>query len=160
MTIVPARSKKTVLVVDDNDMVRALTRTMLESAGYDVIAAEGVTAALASACAHGGIDVLMTDLVMPDGDGFEVATRLSNLYPSLSVLYTSGYADMGWTGSFLAKPYSHSELVDALKPLESPATTGPGSQSVKPTVDRHSRTSSSTAAWRGSETRFPSKSAR
>ncbi len=118
------RSRKTVLVVDDNDMVRALTRTMVESAGYDVIEAGSATEALASAREHGGVDVVLTDLVMPDGDGFEVATRLTNLYPSLRVLYTSGYADMRWTGSFLAKPYSYSDLVDALAALESPATTG------------------------------------
>ncbi len=131
MTSSPTHSRKTVLVVDDNDMVRTLTRAMLESAGYTVLDAGGVTEALASAREHGGIDVLVTDLVMPDGDGFEIATHLSNLYPSLRVLYTSGYADMHWTGSFLPKPYSDSELLDALAALESPTTTTPDSQNIK-----------------------------
>ncbi|HEY3921756.1 MAG TPA: response regulator [Gaiellaceae bacterium] len=106
-----------VLLVDDNNIVRALAREMLESAGYDVVEANGLGNALDRARELGEVEVLVTDLVMPDGDGLDVATSVARLSPNVRVLYTSAYADMRWTGSFVPKPYTSAELVEALDRL-------------------------------------------
>jgi CheY-like chemotaxis protein len=109
---------ETVLIADDNDLIRDAIRSYLQRADYEVLAGASVADALAVAVGHPGpVDVLITDLVMPDGDGFELATRLVERYPSLRVLFTSGYANMGWTGAFLAKPFTAAELAGALKGL-------------------------------------------
>ena len=62
-------------------------------------------------------DVLITDLVMPDLDGLDLAAAMKAISPSVRVLYISGYVDMSWTGSFLAKPYARAELVKAIDDL-------------------------------------------
>jgi CheY-like chemotaxis protein len=110
-------TRETVLVADDNSVVREIVRLYLEEAGYETLEAPSVTDALAQAAEHGSVDVLITDLVMPDGDGFELATRLAQIRPSIRVLFTSGYADLRWTEAFLAKPFTAEELVDALDVL-------------------------------------------
>ena len=108
---------ETVLIADDNDLVREAVRTYLQGAGYETLEAATVTDALAVAAEHGSVDVLITDLVMPDGDGFELAKRLVQRHPSVRVLFMSGYADMHWTGAFLAKPFTAAELGEALEGL-------------------------------------------
>jgi two-component system cell cycle sensor histidine kinase/response regulator CckA len=107
----------TILIVDDNDLVRDVVREYVEQAGYETLVAGSVAEALAVVEAHGQVDVLITDLVMPDGDGFELATRLVDSHSSLRVLFTSGYTNVGWTGAFLAKPFTAAELVQALDRL-------------------------------------------
>jgi signal transduction histidine kinase/CheY-like chemotaxis protein len=86
----PARGE-TILVVEDDDAVRRLTRRILARAGYTVIEAPGAAAALAAWQAHDGeIDLLLTDVVMPDVSGKELADRLG-----VEPLFMSGYtADM------------------------------------------------------------------
>jgi CheY-like chemotaxis protein len=106
-----------ILVVDDNKIVRSLAREMLESAGYEVVEASGLAHALDQAKELGEVEVLFTDLVMPDGDGLDVATSVGLISPNVRVLYTSAYADMRWTGSFVAKPYTSTELVEAIDRL-------------------------------------------
>ena len=106
-----------ILLVDDNDVVRGLAREMLEEAGHDVIEADGAVSALRICRSIGGIDAVVTDLVMPDGDGLDLAASLALLCPGIRVLHTSAYADMRWTGNFIAKPYTSGELVRALDEL-------------------------------------------
>jgi PAS domain S-box-containing protein len=109
-----------VLVIEDNDEVRELTREILESAGYRVIEAAGAEAALRMAEEHAGaIDLLLTDVVMPGLTGPELAARLSRVRPGVKVLFTSGYtADvMGVQHvleggfAFLPKPARPAELL-------------------------------------------------
>lgn len=121
-----------ILVVDDFDDVRDTAVTVLEGAGYVVVAAGSGEAALARLNARPEPDLLFTDVVLGRGlNGFELAQRAVRLRPRLKVLYATGYAwNLGeqheaLPGSrMLQKPYRAIELlrdVDAL--LEQPAPT-------------------------------------
>jgi two-component system, cell cycle sensor histidine kinase and response regulator CckA len=88
------RGKETVLVVEDEEAVRALTRHILQQSGYTVLAAASGEAAIRMAEAHrGGIHLLVTDVVMPHMSGRELADRLAATRPETKVLYLSGYTD-------------------------------------------------------------------
>jgi PAS domain S-box-containing protein len=84
---------QTILVVEDEEAVRTLTRRALEGAGYRVLAAVSGADALALMTRHPAPDLLLTDLVMPGMSGREVARRLTQRSPGLPVLYMSGYSD-------------------------------------------------------------------
>ena len=90
---VPAGSE-TVLLVEDQDEVRGVVRTMLERHGYRVLAAADAAEAVMWCERHGGeIDLLLTDVVMPGVSGPQLAERIGNLRPELKVLFMSGYTD-------------------------------------------------------------------
>jgi len=114
-----------VLVVEDREIVRDLTRSILEDAGYVVTAAPGGPEALQLAESDDGFSLIVTDVVMPDMSGVELATRLRSVYPDVRVLYMSGYTDdvlgadelrMPFT-SFLRKPFGTAELTSAVRDL-------------------------------------------
>jgi two-component system cell cycle sensor histidine kinase/response regulator CckA len=88
------RGTETVLLVEDALPVRALARKSLQSFGYTVLDAGDGPAALELSARHaGGIDILVTDVVMPGMSGRELAERLAPTRPGMRVLYTSGYTD-------------------------------------------------------------------
>jgi two-component system cell cycle sensor histidine kinase/response regulator CckA len=90
------RGTETVLLVDDEESVRTLTRSLLEEAGYQVIdARSGVDAIEVTARYSGPIHLLLTDVVMPGMNGPDLAERLSLTHPDMKVLCMSGY-----TGTF------------------------------------------------------------
>ena len=110
---------ETVLVVEDEDIVRNLCVRILEQLGYKVLHARNGTEAIAVAQGYGDrIDLLLTDVVMPGMNGSELATRLVVRHPEAKVLFTSGYTDDAITRhgildegvSFLGKPYTPSAL--------------------------------------------------
>jgi PAS domain S-box-containing protein len=83
---------ETVLVVEDNEAVRRLTRTILEAYGYQVIEAANSTEAFAVEKEHSGeIHLLLTDVILPGMNGMALSERLRALRPKLRVLFTSGY---------------------------------------------------------------------
>lgn len=110
---------ETILLVEDEDMVRSLTRQLLEECGYRVIEAGSGKEAL-EICEQGDcrIDLLMTDVVMPGMSGRELAEKLTTILPGLKVLYTSGYTNdaiikHGITESgqnFIQKPFTFEVL--------------------------------------------------
>jgi two-component system, cell cycle sensor histidine kinase and response regulator CckA len=102
----------TVLVVDDQDVVRDVIRLTLEGAGYTVLDAASPNDALALVRENGPIDLLVTDVVMPEMDAFELADRVVSELPGVRVLYTSGYTDAGAEGPFIQKPFTPAELVE------------------------------------------------
>ena len=102
----------TVLVVDDQDVVRDVIRLTLEGAGYTVLDAASPNDALALVRDNGPIDLLVTDVVMPEMDAFELADRVVSELPGIRVLYTSGYTDAGAEGPFIQKPFTPAQLVE------------------------------------------------
>ena len=115
---------ETVLVVDDQDVVRDIIRLTLECAGYTVLDAASPNAAIDLVRGEGPIDLLVTDVVMPEMDAFELADRIACEVPGVRVLYTSGYTDDAILHHgvlkegihFIAKPYVMADL--ALKVRE------------------------------------------
>jgi PAS domain S-box-containing protein len=89
----PRAEGKTVLVVEDEDLMRTLTRQMLEAHGYRVIeASEGKAALEHLAAGHDSIDITLTDVVMRGMSGPELALRLTESHPAMKVVFMSGYA--------------------------------------------------------------------
>jgi len=84
---------ETILLAEDEDAVRELAREVLEGKGYRVLEARSGDEALAIATGAGWIDLLVTDVVMPQIGGGELAQRLSAQRPGLKVLFVSGYPD-------------------------------------------------------------------
>jgi CheY-like chemotaxis protein len=116
--------RETVLVVEDEEMVRTLARRMLEGSGYSVLIASTPGEAL-RACKQyqGEIDLIVTDVVMPQMSGGELAARLAELRPGTPILFMSGYADdaIGHRGvlddgiAFLQKPFSGEALAGKVR---------------------------------------------
>jgi CheY-like chemotaxis protein len=85
---------ETILLVEDEPGVRQLVREMLHRLGYTILEAGGGSEALRIFEQHrGGIDLLLTDVIMPQMSGRDLAARLRTLQPALKVLYMSGYTD-------------------------------------------------------------------
>lgn len=88
------RTSETVLVVEDDVAVRGLIRRSLQSAGYTVLDTGDAAEAIRTAQMHGGpIHLLLTDVVLPNLGGRELAERILVLHPGLRVVYMSGYTD-------------------------------------------------------------------
>ena len=121
-----ARGTETILVVEDEAMVRDLTLEVLKESGYTVIAAERPDDAL-RICAQNPatIDLLLTDVVMPGMSGLELAERLKPERPTMKVLYVSGYtadavARRGMSDpktAFLQKPFAPGALVRKVREM-------------------------------------------
>jgi two-component system cell cycle sensor histidine kinase/response regulator CckA len=118
-----------VLLVEDEEMVRDLGGIVLTSLGYRVILAANGREALKKLAEHRDIELLVTDVVMPDMGGKELARRVKLIAPELKVLFTSGYAfdavarqDLSEDGyQFLPKPYTGQQLSNKVRDLLKPA---------------------------------------
>jgi CheY-like chemotaxis protein len=130
----PVRGSETVLLVEDEDALRQLARRILERQGYRVLESNNGRDALARATAHEGrIDLILTDVVMPEMSGRALVERLSAVRPNAAIVYMSGYTDddvlrrgMLEPGSmFIQKPFNPRALLrivrDALTPQSSSA---------------------------------------
>ncbi|MEQ1631104.1 MAG: PAS domain S-box protein [Planctomycetota bacterium] len=115
---------ETVLVVEDDQVIRSLVERALKNAGYLVLVASNAADALSLLDRHGDqIALLFTDVVMPEISGPELAARMRAVLPKLRVLFTSGYADdrvfemAGALDSthFLPKPYTFSSLAGKVR---------------------------------------------
>ncbi|HET9065756.1 MAG TPA: response regulator [Gemmatimonadales bacterium] len=133
-TPVTVRGHERILLVDDETSVRDVTRRLLERLGYDVRAADGGAAAR-EMLADGWVpDLLVTDVAMPGETGPQVAAALRVRWPSLPILFISGFTageltDTGALGqgmSFVSKPYTPVELSHQLRALLQRKETGPG----------------------------------
>jgi len=120
---VPKMQRKTVLVAEDEDRVRKLTRRRLEKLGHDVILAANGYEALALFKQNEHIDIVFTDVVMTEGmSGYDLAMAVRELNPDIPVLLTSGYAEDIVNNEklkthgllLLRKPYHQTELQDML----------------------------------------------
>jgi signal transduction histidine kinase/ActR/RegA family two-component response regulator len=114
----------TILVVEDEEAVRSLACRILSQHGYRVIEASGPENALSEWERHaGGVDLLLTDVVMPAMSGTELASRLASRDPDLAQVFMSGYADDVVLGhglgdgsaQLLAKPFTADQLLAAVR---------------------------------------------
>ena len=113
----------TVLVVEDEPTVRALAESIIEALGYMILSAANAREAIALLEQDEPIDILFTDINLPDGadaiDGLELARKAVELRPSLRVIYTTGHGQTdGMTAlfvddaTFLPKPYTVKQLTE------------------------------------------------
>ncbi|WP_250006872.1 PAS domain-containing sensor histidine kinase [Actinoplanes sp. M2I2] len=132
---------ETILMVEDEDDLRVITGRILTRAGYHVLTASGGEQALHLAQTHpGGIDLLLTDVIMPKMTGNEVAARIRRLRPGIPVLYMSGYAEPVLTENgtlpegvtIIEKPFTSRELLGRVRKYLHlnglPATARPAKQ--------------------------------
>ena len=105
---------ETILIVEDEESLRTVTREFLSNKGYQVITAEDFDEAVEACQDHSGhIDLLMTDVVLPGASGPKLADRLAVTRPDMKVLFVSGYTadalvhgDLHRTDfAFLSKPF-------------------------------------------------------
>lgn len=116
--------QETVLVVDDNTDVRNSAAATVARLGYDVLAASGGAEAL-SVLANTDVDLLFSDVKMPQMSGFELAARAQAAHPNLQVLLTSGFADATVPQTadgaaiyeFIPKPYRREQLAKKIRSL-------------------------------------------
>jgi len=130
----PAGAARSVLLVEDDDVVRAVVAEMLAELGYLVREAGGSEEALELAGDNDAMDILLTDVIMPGLGGPELAAKLRELRPGLRVLYMSGYTArpgsnaeeaLGPGASFLQKPFTFELLRQKLDILAvQPARNG------------------------------------
>lgn len=112
----------TILLVDDETMIRQFTTAVLAKAGYEVLLAEDGEKALELYEAnHDRIDLVILDAVMPRLSGQETLRELTRRHPGLNVLFSSGYsteamslAEFPQVRGFLPKPYRAEQLLDAI----------------------------------------------
>jgi DNA-binding NtrC family response regulator len=113
-----------VLLVEDDAQIRAVARGILSRHGYDVIEAQTAAAALRLASERDTpIHLLLTDVVMPQMSGKQLADRLGPQYPHMKILFMSGYTDGALEGQlppgvgFLQKPFTLTSLTRKVREL-------------------------------------------
>ncbi len=113
-----------VLIIDDEDLVRAAFRMALERAGFEIFDAASGPLGVKSLVEH-GVDLVITDLIMPDKDGFETIDEIRSLRPSVPIIAVTGGGPMGpdrllarvkemGIGVALKKPVNRQELLTAV----------------------------------------------
>jgi signal transduction histidine kinase len=125
----PQTGVETVLVVDDAEGLRELTRRLLQKLGYTVLVAASAEAAIQLCEEHGSIDVLLTDVVMPGTSGPELSRVLIERHPGLRVIYMSGYTEdvivrrgiLVPSIAFLHKPFTADTLARKMRQVLDPA---------------------------------------
>lgn len=115
-----ATESRTILVVDDDDMMRVVAARLLRRGGFVVVDAATAVAALAVLSSQ-AIDLVLTDVHMPDTNGFALVSRMRETHPNLPVVFMSGHHEHGDEGcaraggSFVAKPFTPSSLRGAVQ---------------------------------------------
>ncbi len=126
------RGTEVILLVEDEEAVRDLVRTILVAQGYEVVVAEDPQHAEDLACKFPGeIHLLLTDVVMPGASGRELAARIMKSRPGIRVLYMSGYTENVVTSGgllesglvFIQKPFSPSVLIHKIREVLTHTTT-------------------------------------
>ncbi|MBI4594565.1 MAG: response regulator [Candidatus Rokubacteria bacterium] len=114
-----ARGAETILLAEDDDDVRRMARDILDEQGYRVLDARDSREAVSvAACFAGRIQLLLTDVVMPHGNGFQLAEELRRVRPEINVLFMSGYTGsmvlhrggFEFGSAFIEKPFTVTAL--------------------------------------------------
>jgi two-component system cell cycle sensor histidine kinase/response regulator CckA len=125
VTAAPTPRALRIMVVDDEEGVRRYADRVLRAAGYQPVLAANGFEALRLATSMGGVDALVTDLMMPEMNGAELVRRLRQEMSELKVLYMSGFSDRvvdnearrSGREAFLEKPYTIKALEQAVSML-------------------------------------------
>jgi CheY-like chemotaxis protein len=134
------KGEERILVVEDDDAVRRMTREFLKIRGYTVIEARCAADAIQFVeCHEETIDLLLTDVLMPGMKGRELVDRLGKLRPSLKVLYMSAYTEddainigiLSPGTAFIEKPFSPDELAGKVRDVLSGDSTNFGAKPVR-----------------------------
>jgi two-component system cell cycle sensor histidine kinase/response regulator CckA len=134
---------ETILLVEDDDAVRRICSRVLLASGYQVLEARNGEEALEQVARSAGkLDLLVTDLVMPRIGGRQLAAKLRDGVPRLSVLFLSGYTEdlplaheLGAADGFLQKPFTPSALANKVRALLDAESSTPDSIAARPTSD-------------------------
>ncbi|GAB4327893.1 MAG: hypothetical protein Kow0074_23470 [Candidatus Zixiibacteriota bacterium] len=111
------KSRARVLIVDDEPLMRRLVRRILVKEGYCVVQASDVTEALAK-MAKTRFDIVITDIYMPESDGFELLTATKEKYPDTGVIVMTGFGDPSTpdqaralgADEYITKPFNEREI--------------------------------------------------
>ncbi|MBA1158253.1 hybrid sensor histidine kinase/response regulator [Microvirga mediterraneensis] len=122
-------SAGTVLIVEDEPAVREVASDIFDSLGYDVVTANDANEAIEVLESNPGIDILFSDVIMPNGmNGVELSRKAREMRPDLKILLASGYPmsalpsdGLGTGVSFISKPYRWTELAEKLRVLRTGA---------------------------------------
>ncbi len=110
--------RRTLLVVDDEPLIRMLTTFLLRESGFDVLEAKNGVKALEVLASGHHVDLILTDVRMPVMDGIELSSRLGSSHPGLPILFLSGETDPDGEAlrgaRCLKKPLTPQELVAAV----------------------------------------------
>lgn len=120
------RGSETILVVDDDESVRSLLCRILSGNGYTVRMSSRSGEAMDLSRKQGPPQLLLTDIVLPDLNGMELAKQMTSLHPQLKVLYISGYLD---------RDFGHFVLDDKLSFLQKPFTAAALARMVREVLD-------------------------
>ncbi len=121
-----ASGNETILLVEDEPAMLAMTQSMLKECGYHVLVAPSPAEAIALAEKYakaGGIDLVITDMVMPGMNGLDLARSIMPMYPGIHCLFMSGYMDqvlsrdsgLDPSVNFIQKPFSISNLITRVR---------------------------------------------
>ena len=118
LPVLSAANRSTILVVDDDDLVRVSTCAMLDDSGYAVIETDNAFRALEIISSSTGVDLLLTDQAMPGMTGLQLAVATKKLRPKLPIILATGFAELPKEAPGilrrLAKPYRIADLVEAI----------------------------------------------
>jgi putative two-component system response regulator len=122
MNIMNAKNRGSILVVDDDNAVCNFISTLLNKHGYSVIACESGKEALAK-LQDNKIDVVLTDIIMPEVSGVEILEKIHNTNPDIPVILITGYPDVDTVVDaikkgvfdFIVKPYKPEQLIHSLE---------------------------------------------
>ncbi|HZS47690.1 MAG TPA: ATP-binding protein [Blastocatellia bacterium] len=137
----PVRAVETILIVEDDNMVREMIREILKKTGYNMLEAEnGIAAVQLSRMYEGVIDMVITDVVMPQMNGRELVEKLIEARPQIKAIYMSGYthdAIMKYglgniDGAFMQKPFASAALVSKVREVLDQAICAPPPQGKQP----------------------------
>jgi YesN/AraC family two-component response regulator len=117
-----------ILIIDDDDQLRTMLRTMLEKVGYNDIEEAASGNMGMKLFRQDPFDVVITDIIMPDKEGIEMITELRRDYPQIKIIAMSGGGSVGphgylemakylGAGRTLAKPFKQSDIIDAVQEL-------------------------------------------
>jgi len=128
-----ARGRESIIVAEDSESLRDLMLAMLSGLGYEVLTASGGHDALRQIERHHGVDLVITDAIMPKGGGFQIMDEVQQRWPRTPILITSGYTEEIEAG--LRERLAQREGVAAAEEIERGAEAGGPNNSGGPIND-------------------------